>query len=331
MRFTPHLHTLSGLLCVIFLTISGLVNAGTQKSHPPMSWTTLGTAGGPVLIPSRSQPANLLSINDEHWLIDCGDGCGEQLAATGLQPENVNTLFITHLHMDHIGGLQGLIGLRWMTHARQPLTIYGPPGTRALVAGLVDALQPTQRIGLGLAAGKSNHPVAKSVNVVELKDGSRLDFHGVHVSAQRNSHFDNPPGHPVDNGSSSLSYRFDHAGYSVGVTGDTGPDKRLPGFFGGVDLLVSEVIDLPAIAAIINSPQTKLPTAVKKAMIQHLREHHLSPEQAGELAQEAGVSELVFTHLVIAGPTPQIAPKLIEQARTAFDGEIRVAHDLERF
>lgn len=331
MRLNTNIHTLSGLFLAVILTASTTANADTQTSPPPMSWTTLGTAGGPVLIPSRSQPANLLSFNDEHWLVDCGDGCGEQLAAAGLQPENINNLFITHLHMDHIGGIQGLIGLRWMTHARQVFTIYGPPGTRALVSGLIDSIQPTQRIGLGVASGKRTQTVAKTVKVVELEYGSRFDLLGVHVSIQRNTHFDDPPGHPLDNGSSSLSYRFEHAGYSIGFTGDTGPDQRLPGFFNGVDLFVSEVIDLPAIAAIINSPNTKLATATREVMIKHLKEHHLSPRQAGALAKEADVSEMVFTHLVIAGPTKQVAPKLIEQARTAFEGPIRVAHDLERF
>jgi ribonuclease BN (tRNA processing enzyme) len=81
-------------------------------SHP-LSWTTLGTQGGPILNAKRSQPANLLVVDGKPWLVDCGDGALERLAAAGYDPLQVNTAFISHLHMDHIGGLQGLIGLRW--------------------------------------------------------------------------------------------------------------------------------------------------------------------------------------------------------------------------
>jgi hypothetical protein len=64
----------------------------------------------------------------------------------------------------------------------------------------------------------------------------------VHVRAVRNSHFDNPPGHPQDNGT-HLSYRFDYQGYGVGYMGDTGPSDAVAALERNVDLLVSEVTE----------------------------------------------------------------------------------------
>ena len=324
MRF-PSL-TLAALLTGLLLQSSQATAA-----NPPLHWTTLGTTGGPLIVASRSQPSNLLSVNGQHWLIDCGDGCVERLAAAGYQPAGVDTLFLTHLHMDHIGGVLGLIGLRWMTHAAKPLTIYGPPGTQQFVDGLIQSLQPSQRIGLGMRDHRGGQSVAKTVKVVILKGGSDMTVNGVRIQAMRNSHFDNPPGHHVQNGSQSLSYRFDDKHYSIGFTGDTGPCIGLARFFNGVDLLVSEVIDLPAVVAVINSPHTPVPVKARHVMVEHLTNHHLTPQEAGKLAAAAHAKQLVFTHLVIVGPTASIAPKLIREAHTRFKGKVTVARDLDRF
>ena len=41
----------------------------------------------------------------------------EHLVAAGFSPKDVSIAFISHLHFDHVGGLQALIGLRWMQNA----------------------------------------------------------------------------------------------------------------------------------------------------------------------------------------------------------------------
>lgn len=304
--------------------------ADAVPGNPPMVWSTLGVTGGPMLFPSRSQPSNLLNVAGKHWVVDCGDGCSEQLAKAGLQPAAINAVFLTHLHVDHIGGLMGLIGLRWMQHGKGLLTVYGPPGTRQLVDGIVQALQPSQRIGLGMKKN-SYRPVADMVKTVIVKGGSDIRVDGVRVRAMQNSHFDDPTGHPVDNGSQSLAYRFDYQGYSIGTTGDTGPCKGLGDFFKGVNVLFSEVIDLTPILAAIESPSSVFPEAVKKHLEWHLRHQHLTPQEAGTIAQQAGAQRLIFEHLVIPGPIKAFAPKLVRQAHQTFHGKVLVAHDMASF
>jgi ribonuclease BN (tRNA processing enzyme) len=128
MRF---IWTLAALLVVNAFVPTGAASAQRSIPSHPLIWTTLGTQGGPILDAKRSQPANLLVVNGKPWLVDCGDGALERLAAAGYRPLQVKTVFISHLHMDHIGGLQGLIGLRWFGTGKHTLfTIYGPPGNR---------------------------------------------------------------------------------------------------------------------------------------------------------------------------------------------------------
>jgi ribonuclease BN (tRNA processing enzyme) len=314
--------------------LGALVSAAAAADAPSadtMAWTTLGTAGGPVANPSRSQPANLLALNGRHWLVDCGDGTVERLSATGLQPAKVGSVFISHLHMDHIGGLQGLIGLRWMTNAPGVLTVFGPPGTDILVAGIVQSMQPSSRLGVALQGGKPMPRPEDSVRVVVLNDGADLTVDGVRVRTVRNSHFDDKPGIPADTGTASLSYRFDAGPGAIGYTGDTGVSQPVARLFKGVDMVVSEVIDLDGTIANINGPHSPMPPETRAGLIEHLKTQHLTPRQAGELAAQAGAKRLVLTHLAISGPTEAVAPHLVAGARQTFGGDVLVAHDLDKF
>lgn len=313
------------------LIATGTCSADEATGTRTMTWTTLGTAGGPVAIPSRSQPANLLTVDGQKWLVDCGDGAVERLSAAGSQPAQVSKVFISHLHMDHIAGLQGLIGLRWMTSSPGVLAIYGPPGTDILVAGILQSMQPSAGTVIALQGRRPHPKVEDGVKVVILNDGSDMTIDGVRVRTVRNSHFDDKEGIPARSGVESLSYRFDAGGYGIGYTGDTGVSHAVARLFKGVDTIVSEVIDLDGTIANINSPQSPMPPQTRAGLIEHLKTQHLSPSQTGELATQAGAKRLVLTHLAISGPIDEIAPKLTAGARQTFGGEVVVAHDLDRF
>jgi ribonuclease BN (tRNA processing enzyme) len=309
---------------------SGAPVAAAATSTPELSWITLGTQGGPIPSGERSEPANLLVVDGQPWIVDCGDGAMDRLAAAGFKPAQVDIAFISHLHVDHIGGLSALIGLRWFTGTKDVLTIYGPPGTDVLVKGIVQSLTPTVRIGLGV--GPSGPTPEQLTRVVIVQDGSDLNVNGVHVRAVRNSHFDDSGAQSHDNGSQSLSYRYDYKGYGIGYTGDTGPSDTVARLEQGADLLVSEVIDLPAMTAFIRQvPDAVQPPQAKSAIIHHFETQHLTPEEAGAIAARAGVRRLVFTHLSIPGSTNAEAPKLVGEAHETFKGEVAVAHDLDRF
>jgi hypothetical protein len=71
---------------------------------PAAQWITLGTAGGPVASPSRSQPANLLVTGEGVYLVDCGDGCVEQLAKA-------------HIPLDRVKGCSSAICITIMSAA----------------------------------------------------------------------------------------------------------------------------------------------------------------------------------------------------------------------
>ena len=95
-----------------------------------MKITFLGTSSG---APSRHR--NLTSIalqlpqQAALWLFDCGEGTQHQVLRSQLRLSQLEKIFITHLHGDHLFGLLGLLASRSLQAGGvSPVTIYGPPG-----------------------------------------------------------------------------------------------------------------------------------------------------------------------------------------------------------
>jgi ribonuclease BN (tRNA processing enzyme) len=294
------------------------------------AFITLGTMGGPIADPHRSQPANLIVDGSDAWLVDCGDGTVEQLAKAGIRLPQVKALFLSHLHFDHTGGVAALLGLRYQTNVPGRLAIYGPPGTRAMVDGLLASMAPAAAAGYGLPGEPQADPAAM-VEVTEIASGSVVRIGAATVTAAQNSHYSFAPGSDADRRFKSLAFRFDLPGRSIAYTGDTGPSAAVAALARGVDLLVSELIDVDATVANVRRNTPDMPAPAIAALTRHLSGHHLTAAQVGELAVRAGAKQLVVTHLVAPGATPAALDAIEAQIAAAYKGSIVIAQDLQRF
>ncbi|MFE7060862.1 ribonuclease Z [Sutcliffiella sp. NPDC057660] len=97
-----------------------------------MKITFLGTGSG-VPAKHRNVSSMALHIDDKEsslWLFDCGEATQHQILHTSLKPRKISKIFITHLHGDHIFGLPGLLSSRSFQGGETPLTVYGPKGIK---------------------------------------------------------------------------------------------------------------------------------------------------------------------------------------------------------
>ena len=76
----------------------------------------------------RGGPAQVVRVGDQVLLFDCGRCAVHNLARSGFQAQEIDRVFITHLHFDHVCDLAHLILLSWNNGRSRTLEVYGPPG-----------------------------------------------------------------------------------------------------------------------------------------------------------------------------------------------------------
>jgi ribonuclease BN (tRNA processing enzyme) len=102
-----------------------------------MRVTFLGT-GSAMPTGERFQTGLLLEAEDAGpLLVDCGSGVLHGLAATDVGYEGVETVLLTHHHLDHVSDLLPLVKAKWLAGS-ESLEVVGPPGTTDLLDGLLD-------------------------------------------------------------------------------------------------------------------------------------------------------------------------------------------------
>jgi len=101
-----------------------------------MQITFLGS-GSAMPTGERFQTGILLTAGGNRLLIDCGSGVIHGLQRTPVGYEGVDTVLLTHHHLDHVSDLMPLLKARWLA-GEEALTIAGPPGTPDLVEDLLD-------------------------------------------------------------------------------------------------------------------------------------------------------------------------------------------------
>jgi len=125
----------------------------------------LGTGGS---VPSaRRSPASVMLVRGgRRTMFDCGEGTQRQLQRSiGLA--QVDEIFLTHFHADHILGLPGLLKTYDLTAREEPLAIYGPRGLRDLFKTL------------GRLVGRTDY----AIDLVELEPGDAVPHDGAEVRA----------------------------------------------------------------------------------------------------------------------------------------------------
>ncbi|WP_338244281.1 MBL fold metallo-hydrolase [Aurantiacibacter hainanensis] len=311
-----------------------LPHAAAQEATQPVTtasqWITLGTHGGPVPHPDRAEPSNLLLTGDEVYLVDAGDGAANQMARVGLPLARLNGVFISHLHFDHTGGLGAVLGPRFQTEAPNVLTVYGPPGTRELVDGLIASMRPGGVAGYGVP-GEEIHDPSVGMEVVEWRGGETATVGSMTVRNVENTHYSFPPHSPQFGKYASLSFRFDLADRSILYTGDTAPSTAVDTLGEGVDLIVAEMIDLDGLLSAMGPARGDSAGGPLPILIEHLRAYHITPEQIGEMAGAMDAGEVVVSHLVIGNAGRQEWRRYEAEIGLHYDGPVTIAQDLDRF
>jgi ribonuclease Z len=278
----------------------------------------LGTAGS-MPTAQRAPAALLVRRGGERLLFDCAEGTQRQLLRSSVGLVELEEIFVTHFHADHILGLPGLFKTFSLRGRERLLEVYGP-------RGLVDLLGSLKRV-----VGKLSY----EVRVIELepgdvleRDGYRLATFGVShgvpalgwslIEATRPGRFDveaadalgvpsGPARGALQQGESvtSLDGRTvipdqvlgpPRPGRKIVITGDTAPAETIVEAAWGADVFVTEA------------------TFAEEERERAEETMHQTAGQAAGIAQRANVGLLALTHL----SNRYFGPEIAREAREIF-------------
>lgn len=277
-----------------------------SQKNSEIKVTLLGT-GSPTLSMERFGSATLIEIGGEKLLFDVGRGSSLRLEQMNISPAEINKLFLTHLHHDHIVGFPDLLifgSIPSMGGRKTEVEIWGPKGTKNMVTHTMKAYKAdiqnrktvTKARGSGLDA-----------DVHEIKQGVVYDRNGVEVIAFNVDHGSMKP---------AVGYRINYKGKSVVISGDTTYSENLVKYAKGTDLLIHEVLVAKS------DPGEDL----KSASIRNIRNYHTTPEQAGKIFKKIKPKLAVYTHLVFLVNEDQA--NIIQRTKEIFGGEVVIGKDL---
>jgi ribonuclease BN (tRNA processing enzyme) len=217
-----------------------------------MRLTFLGT-GSAMPTGERMQTGLLLEDGDDRLLVDCGSGVLHTLARTDVGYEGVDTVLLTHHHLDHVSDLLVLLKARWLA-GKESLTVVGPEGTEALVSELLDVHDYLQgRVDLTLR---------------DIENPESFEVAGFDVEAIETEH-----------SMFGYAYRFDD---ELVFSGDTEALSEMAEFVNGASVLVHDC-SFPDEVDVDNHPTpTQLGESLADADLDELYLTHLYPHTDGK-------------------------------------------------
>ena len=271
----------------------------------------LGTGGGPRPRTANSAAAQVLVSGGMAYVVDCGDGVGRQLVSAGIPLATLRHVFITHQHSDHNADYGNLVLLAWTAGLRTRVDTWGPPPLERMTRLFFEMNQNDIDTRI---SNEGRVPLIPLVSAHELRTGGAvMSDEQMRVTAAL---VDHPPMVPA------FAYRFDARDRSIVISGDTAPSRNLVKLAAGADVLVHSVMYPAAIDRLV----AKVPNAA--ALKDSILAHQTSAEDAGRIAQQAGVRTLVLSHFVPPDDPEVTEPMWAAAARRHFRGTVIVGRDL---
>jgi ribonuclease BN (tRNA processing enzyme) len=304
------------LLGLLSISLSSFGASAQSCSADPVAVQILGS-GGPRLNPFRSSSSYLLWLNGQaRILVDMGGGAHHRFGQSLAKLEDLWMVGISHLHPDHVSDLPAFL---WQSHElrKEPLIIFGPSGNDAapdfstFLSRLFDektgafpvlgsTLGASQRAGAGGVRLDIGRVVPGGVRLdVGVVDVAKADpstvFHreGTTVTALGIPHGNMP----------TLAYRVQTGNVSVVFSSDqNGTDPKFAQFAKGANVLIMHLAIAPGV-------ETPL---------------HATPAVVGRIAQEAGVGQLIVSHIGLFKLDAAIA-----DLRKFYTGPLTVGADMQ--
>jgi ribonuclease Z len=298
------------LLRISIAALCTLLPLSLKAQTPRTKIVMLGT-GTPIPDPDRMGPATAIIVDSIAYIFDAGTGIVRRAAAaqrTGipaLATPKLNRVFLTHLHSDHTLGLADIIFTPWIQGRKDPIEIFGPPGTQRLVNGILDGNAEDIEERINSSGGPSAN--GWKANVHEIQAGVVYKDERMTVRAFAVPH---------SQWKYAFGYRIDTPDRSIVISGDERPDDAVIAACNGCDVLIHEVYS-----------DSGFKTVPALRQLYHAQAH-TSATQLGVIATKARPGLLILYHQLFFGASDD---QLLSEVRSKFSGRVVSAKDLMVF
>jgi ribonuclease BN (tRNA processing enzyme) len=231
----------------------------------------------------RNASGLILQTSQTTMAVDMGPGTIRRMVEAGVDTRAIDVILLTHFHADHVSDVAPFLfasNYAYGPARTSSFQLVGPRGLEQFFSALVQAY---------------GHWIIPSNNrlIIEELDADGDDQISIHDVVIRSA--------PALHTYPSLSYRVEHEGKSVTISGDTDASDNLVRLAQDADVFICEC---------------SLPASLKAP-------GHLTPAQAGAIAHKAHAKKLILTHFY----PPCDEADVVQEAASQYAGEIVKAHD----
>ncbi len=331
------IHTLAILLLVLGTSCDSekMVSTAVEKqiaNNVPPEYTqdkenivvvTVGTASP---IPGeRAQTGTAIFVNGYFFMFDIGAGVVQKSENMGLPLDELDGIFLTHYHSDHIMDLPNMISRSWQRGRTDDLNIYGPQGLTQLMRSVdgfleIDNSYRLAHHGIEVMDTVYADGVVHEFSIEQNAYQTIYEKDGIKITAFDVTH------EPIE---PAVGYAIEYNGKKVVLSGDTKKNDLVAEMAQNCDLLVHEVM-MMSFQQMLEEELRKAGMDRNATIIFDIQDYHTDTKEVAELAQNANVKKLVLNHLAPA-PDNRIIKQLYMDELEGFEGPIHLADDGDVF
>jgi len=286
---------------------------GTEALAPDEMRVIACGTGHPMARPKQAASCWLVELgNGDKFIFDLGSQSLSRIAAMKIPMDFLDKVFISHLHVDHMGDLPDFWTISRKMNRTVPLRVWGPSGaepqlgTKAAIEGLKkfllwDDLSLRGRMDARAESWEVNEFDYKGVNQIIYQEN------GVTIRSL-------PAIHAIDG---SVSFILEWNGLRFAFSGDTSPNKWWLKYTKGVDIAVHECYDTPKTAIDKLNYQPEMALFLTTIV-------HTAPEQFGKIMAETRPRLAVGYHFFNDHDT---LPEALKGVRKTYDGPVVFSTD----
>lgn len=279
--------------------------------------------GSPNRSPDRGQPCTALIADGKLFLFDAGEGAIAKLTEFNAPLGQLHSIFLTHLHSDHISGVAEVLHNTWLYGRTRSVDTVGPPGTLQVIKGFEQtySLDLHERMRVVGAENLDSTTAFKGAKEI-IVEGSAAEVvyqaNGLVIRAFLVAHPDWPQ---------AYGYRIEYQGKVIVISGDTRPSEGIARYAKNADILIHEALNAEVFDYVGEQMESQ-GGPIPKDRVARIASAHTSTLELAQIAAEASVNNLIITHLIPAMPANWPADRFfISGMGDIYQGNIIVARD----